>query len=249
MIEQKIDVNCDFTNDTPQYWNKYWNDEMGGSFVDPDSKSAKLKYYHSVIWSKTLPNGQKMELKTGSGSKYLTWNNYVFASDSIIASFRYEKYRYMIKRVIDSLADYKSFMEYYTRKSYTIGGSIIFPKMVGSINQKRGWNPFIRDRFDLTLECIRRYYLGEKSPMYETLVKNKNFFDLFINFKGYVDYFYLQDLVSEDYSNVKFWIETNVFEMNPFPKSVEEYLLWISNQLKFVEKRNKRIELALLNNK
>ncbi|MGN1096255.1 MAG: DUF6994 family protein [Christensenellales bacterium] len=141
--------------------------------------------------------------------------------------------------------DYKKFIEDYTRKSYTIGGAIIFPKMKGSINQMRGCNSHIRDRFDLTLECIRKYYNNEESPLYETLLRNKDFFDLFVEFKGYVDFFYLQDLVSEDYSTVKFWIGNGNFETNPFPKTVEEYMLWIDRQLDFVKKRNDRISSSL----
>jgi len=36
-------------------------------------------------------------------------------------------------------------------------------------------------------------------------VKNdKEFFELFVDFKGYIDYFYLQDCVSYDYSKVHF---------------------------------------------
>ena len=31
----------------------------------------------------------------------------------------------------------------------------------------------------------RKYYLNEESPLYSTLIKDKDFFDLFINFKGY----------------------------------------------------------------
>ena len=147
--------------------------------------------------------------------------------------------------VANNLPNYKNFIEDFTRKSYTIGGEIIFPKMKGSINQTRGCNPFIIDRFDLTLECIRRFYNNEKSPLFDTLSKNKAFFDLFVNFKGYVDYFYLQDLVSPDYSRVIFWLGNGNFEKYPFPKTVEEYLSWIDKQLLFVSSRNKRISNAL----
>lgn len=237
-----IDVNFDFTTDTPNFWQTYWNDEIGGVFVDPDSQSKTLKKYHKTIWSKQLPNGEFMNLIEGYGKSYLSWKHFRFGSDSIIASFRYEKYRYMIKQVMNTLPNYKEFIEDYTRKSYTIGGSIIFPKMKGSINQVRGCNPFIRDRFDLTLECIRKYYNNEISPLYDTLVKNKTFFDLFVNFKGYVDFFYLQDLVSDDYCSIKFLLGDGNFDKNPFPKSVNEYLLWINNQLDFVKKRNERIK-------
>ena len=35
------------------------------------------------------------------------------------------------------------------------------------------------------------------------------------------------------------------FEINPFPKTINEYLTWMNNQLEFVDKRNKRIERSL----
>ena len=55
----------------------------------------------------------------------------------------------------------------------TIGAYIIYPsKRVDkkmTINGARGTNGKIKDRFDLTLECIRRHYLNEESPLSETL--------------------------------------------------------------------------------
>ena len=49
----------------------------------------------------------------------------------------------------------------------------LVPSAVGGINQTRGFCSAIRDRWDLTLECIRRYYKGEDSPLKEVLDKNK----------------------------------------------------------------------------
>lgn len=238
----KIDINYSFTEDTPLFWETYWNDKMGKIGVDPDIKSKTLRAYHKAIWSKVLPNKDIMNLEYGINKDYLVWKDFRFGSDIMITSFRYKKYQHMIDEVMDSMEDYKSYMENYTRQAYTIGGMIIFPKMNGGINQSRGCNPYIIDRFDLTLECIRRYYQNEKSPLYDVLLKNKEFFDLFIDFRGYVDFFYLQDLVDNDYSKVKFWLEDDsVFSMYPFPKTVEEYMIWINKELDFVKKRSERI--------
>ena len=74
-----------------------------------------------------------------------------------------------------SMPNYQSFIEDFIHRTYTIGGSIIFPKE-NSINRARGVNPFIKDRWDLTLECIRRYYKNDSSPLYETLVKKQRIF-------------------------------------------------------------------------
>lgn len=67
------------------------------------------------------------------------------------------------------------------------------------------------------------------------------FFKLFVDFKGYVDFFLLQDCVDDDY-NVKFWLETPLFVSMPMPKDLDEYKKWIHSQLDFVDKRGKRIK-------
>lgn len=241
---EKIDVGFDFTADTPRFWDNCWSsDPILGTFNnDPDSASKMLQLYHKLLWSKRLPNGEFMNLSKGSGTSYLTWNNMRFGSDSITASFRYKNNRKMIKSVSEAVPNYKGYIESYIRKTYTIGGSIIFPKHAGGINQSRGINPYIKDRWDLTLECIRLYYEAKHSPLYEALNSDKAFFDLFVDFRGYVDYFFLQDCVSTDYSAVKFWLGNGTFEKNPLPKTVDEYFYWMKNQLEFVSNRNKRIE-------
>lgn len=239
----KIDTSIDFTLDTPSYWEKFWDvrEGLGVGGGDPDAQSKTLRLYNKALWSRKLPCGEKMELQCGTGANYLMWNDFRFGSDSIFASFRYNKYRYMLDEVQKAVSDYRSFVENYLHKSYTIGGMMIFPKHSGSINQIRGTNHKVCDRWDLTLECIRRYYNNEDSPLYTTLVKDENFFDLFVDFKRFVDYFFLQDCVSEDYSTVKLWIENGNFKENPLPKTVNEYLKWIERQLDFVDKRNRRI--------
>ena len=241
-----IDINFDFTTDTSRYWDDFWNNNkgLGAGNSDPDMCSKTLQKYHQILWSKQLPNGEVINLSTGSGAKYLTWKDFRFGSDSITASFRYERYRNMIDQVKKSIPCYKAFIEDYLRRSYTIGGSIIFPKRHGGVNQSRGCNHFIMDRWDLTLECIRRYYNDEQSPLYSTLVKDREFFDLFVDFKGYVDFFYMQDCVSPDYNSVIFWLCNGEFVHNPLPQTVEEYLKWIEKNLEFVELRNARIQTA-----
>lgn len=239
-----IDVNFDFTTDTPNYWKSFWEQDsyLGCAGNDPDGKSKILQKYHQLLWSRELPNGEKMKLEIGKGTSYLQWDDFCFGSDSIIASFRYKRYRGMIERVSKLLPNYRSFVEDYLHKSYTIGGVIIFPKRAGGINQSRGCNLYIKDRWDLTLECIRLFYMGKPSPLYDVLLAEKSFFDLFMDFKGYVDFFFLQDCVSSDYQQVEFWMEYKGFVKNPLPQSPEEYLIWINKELDFVCKRNKRIQ-------
>ena len=96
--------------------------------------------------------------------------------------------------------------QHFLTVAHRIGGKVMFPvESKPTINQERGRpNGPIADRFDLTLECIRRYYLEETSPLdnplEETLVRYESFFALFGSFKGYTDFFLLQDFVSEDAS-------------------------------------------------
>ena len=53
--------------------------------------------------------------------------------------------------------------------AYTIGGIMVFPgnqvDRKWTINQARGCTRSISDRFDLTLECIRRHYSDWESPL------------------------------------------------------------------------------------
>ena len=83
---------------------------------------------------------------------------------------------------------------------------VIFPVHPNSMNQRRGMNTLISDRWDLTLECIRRHYAGEDSPLSKVIEADKAFYDLFVDFKGYVDFFLLQDCVSGNYSSVNIWM-------------------------------------------
>ena len=241
-----IDTEFDFTSDTPGFWDGFWERRKGLGYCgnDPDTDSPTMRRYHRQLWSRELPNGQMMELKEGiSPYDYLSSNGMRLASDSIMTTFRLERSRPLIGSVADSVDDYQGWMEAIIRKTYRIGGAVLFPKHRSSINQCRGNSMLIRDRWDLTLECIRRFYSGEWSPLEECLEKDREFFELFVDFKGYVDFFLLQDCVSDDYKTVNMWIDRVPFENNPFPKDVNEYKRWIVTGLDFIDRRNERIRI------
>ena len=237
-----IDTTFDFTTDTKGFWDGYWErSELGAGGADPDKSSPTLKTYHQLLWSKQLPNGDFMHLEKASGLYYLTWKDFDFGSDTFIVDFRYFRYKHIIDQVASIVDDYHAYYEDLTRKSYTIGANIIFPRHARSMNQMRGMNKLISDRWDLTMECIRRYYAGKDSPLSKTINSDKAFFDLFVDFKGYVDFFLLQDCVSEDYSKVYVWCGDASFKKSALPETVDEYFMFIENEYAFLEKRNARI--------
>lgn len=129
---------------------------------------------------------------------------------------------------------------------YSIGGMMIFPanRVEGklNINGARGFIRKIADRFDLTLECIRRHYVGEASPLSETLARYPEFFALFDDFEGYVDFFLLQDLLTEDGMAVKFFMPFYDFNTPSVPGDVDEYVTYRNRSIAFVQARNERID-------
>jgi hypothetical protein len=99
----------------------------------------------------------------------------------------------------------------------------------------------ICDRFDLTLECIRRFYRNEKSPLEETLNNYKDFFDLFIDFNGYIEFFLLQDFLDE-HGGINFSIPFKDFNVPALPKNIDDYRYYIAHTIDLVNRRNQRIQ-------
>jgi len=60
-----IDTSFDFTSDSPGYWEDFWSrrDGLGAGGCDPDVCSPMLRNYHRILWSRTLPNGDIMDLE------------------------------------------------------------------------------------------------------------------------------------------------------------------------------------------
>ncbi|MFZ6022128.1 MAG: DUF6994 family protein, partial [Patescibacteria group bacterium] len=134
----------------------------------------------------------------------------------------------------------------FVNATETIGAIMIWPSnrigQMTTINGERGFNRKISDRLDLTIECIKRYYLGIQSPLFEVFKRYANFFSLFEDFRGYIDFFLLQDAVSADYSFVRISKPFDNFSSSPIPNSIGGYLEYVKNTTEFVKARNKRIE-------
>jgi len=236
--KKKIDVNYDFRIDTTD--------------PDVDKGSATLRKYHRLLWSKYLPNGDYLHLSDLVKDTYLLYfkNNfekYVLTSDSIIHTYtKWKKLENIVRNIdINEIND-------FLKLGYTVGGYIIFPgykvNNLPTINQERGTNIKICDRFDITLECIRQYYNNETNPLTSTFERYSNFFKLFVNFKGYCEFFFLQDLTLNNISKVKFFLPFDKFENNPIPKTVEEYKYYKDNVMEFCRNRNKRIDNYIYKN-
>lgn len=231
MSVHAIDINFDVRSDA------------GG--LDPDFASPTLRRYHRILWSKQLPGGQPFMLSDAYEHYYLYHRSglgeFRLASDSIVHS--YSRWVRM-KHIIESVAaeELKSFINL----AYTVGGFLVFPgnKVEGlrTLNQERGVNRKINDRIDLTLECIRRFYANESSPLSEIIKRYSDFFSLFMDFKGYCEFFLLQDLVYENFSKVDFFLPFDGFIDNPLPKNLDEYVLYKERNIRFLNSRNERIE-------
>ena len=230
-MDKFIDITFDFRSDTPPG-------------KDPDALSPTLRSYHKFLWSKPLPNGVLFELDDTKSNVYLYHQSeigeFFLSSDSAIHTFsRWASMAHIINQLKQGEA------EEFRRVGYSMGGMIIFPanRIEGknTINVARGFHPLIKDRIDLTVECIRRYYKNEKSPLSEVLTRYADFFAIFSDFKGYVEFFLLQDLVTEDFSSIKFFITFEDFKTPVVPKTLDAYLSYKHLTIKFTNERNQRI--------
>lgn len=226
----KIDITFDFRTDTPPG-------------KDPDSLSPTLRKYHQLLWGKPLPSGLVFTLDN-SGPFYLHHRSeageFFLASDTVIPAFSREQ---RISHIIDQIPPEE--LDAFNNLGYTIGGMMLFPgNRIGrqmTINGARGFHPRIKDRFDLTVECIRRHYCGAPSPLTASLARYVDFFRLFGDFQGYVDHFLLQDIVSDDGSTVRFFAPFENFATSPLPGSVGAYREYRRLAMDFIETRNQRI--------
>ena len=225
-----IDIAFDFRSDTPKG-------------RDPDLLSPTLRRYHKLLWSKPLPSGAVFELVDTTPGAYLHHSSQVgefrLASDVVIPTFRTEaRTSHIIEQIPEELAT-------FVKIGYTIGGMMLFPgNRIGgqiTINGARGFHPRIKDRFDLTVECIRKHYLHEGSPLSATLARYADYFQLFGGFSEYVEFFLLQDLVTDDCTAVKFFSPWEDFKSSPVPDSMAAYLGYRERAMAFIEARNQRI--------
>lgn len=226
-----IDTTFDFRSDTPPG-------------KDPDTYSPTLCRYHKLLWSKRLPNGELFDLDYKTAPFYLHHSSalgeFCLSSDTVVPNFRRRtSLSSVFAQLPEELRDFGGL-------GYTIGGMMVFPAIQiegkWTINQARGCTKKICDRFDYTVECIRRHYSGGDSPLSEVLARYANFFGLFRDFAGYVEFFLLQDLVTDDCEAVRFFTPFDDFKSPlPVPNSKEAYIDYRTHAVAFLKARNERV--------
>lgn len=167
---------------------------------------------------------------------------------------------------------YKEFIRHYLQYTNTIGGFMLFPRHNCSINQLRGKSAKIQDRFDLTLECIRRMYeknfSADNNPLFDISENDKKFFKMFgkgkKGFKNYAKFFCLNesydgkhnwvtedclavyDLLSENNKKTlpidEKWISTD----NILPKTKDQWWTFYNNIMLHLEARNEQIRKLIV---
>ncbi len=225
-----IDINFDF------------REESKGR--DPDRWSPTLQSYHQMLWNKNLPNGKLFSLtKSDQNRLYHQSELGEFYLSSDVVLYSCVRQCLLLPYVVQEISEFElnSFRKLTIN---TIGGMLIWPsKRVDgkiTINGIRGFNRLISDRLDLTLECIRRHYVNEISPLSVTLNRYSNFFSLFSNFRGYIDFFLLQDYIDKN-ENVLFSLPFDNFNSSPLPTNIEEFKKFMTHTTELINKRNHRI--------
>lgn len=226
-----VDTTFDFHSDTPDS-------------KDPDRFSQKLLEYQELLWNKELPTGGRFDLRPEPGA-YLVHRSaqggaFFLASEAFTTRLLGKAARVIRGIPEDDVPEYIG---------YTAGSTIVFPgNKIGkkmTINGARGFHPRIADRPDLTLECIRRHYLGElPNPLAKPLARYSDFFALFKTFREYVEFFLLQDLLEEDGQNVRSFLHpiADFRTKDAVPKDGPEYLTYLENSNAFISARNRRID-------
>lgn len=224
-----IDVDFFFFDDTPEG-------------EDPDSASPTLRLYHRLLWSKPLPDGRPFILsQPAAKAPYLVYEadglRISFGSDTIAT-----RHARALHHFFSQIAEEEN--EAFLRRSYTICGFTIFPRHPNSINQLRGRHPRIQDRWDLTLEAIRRHYEGGRSPLSDVLARNAAFFALFGSFRGYVEHFLFQDFLDSS-GRVRMLLPFDDFTKPPLPTDLATYRAYRAANLELFEARRNRILASL----
>lgn len=228
---------------------------------DPDDVNPDLRESHRLLWSKAL-GGEVLGLTAQRWSDYLTvvstGDGWTLGSDNF-ATIHYNALR-TFAEALDGVSDG------HLCQFCTIGGYIVFPNQLAqqqsittnrtarrwTINQARGMEGRISDRFDLTLEAIRLFYEGivhrDDNPIGDVLEAYRWWFDLFgqgtEGFVAYADFFFLTPMLDDHCQVQPFGSLTLAFD-HPLPKDDEAaYRDYVAGQRDFVRRRNELIQTS-----
>lgn len=181
----------------------FWFDKEGGKvYRDADVFSAVQYRYYEIFLNKKMPDGAENKFimrKTGSNLDLLCTNdpNITLSCDYIGPI----KKSYYINNKSDSEKLAKMLLS--TRN---FAGSMVWPNIKKSnftVNQAKGF--LLKDRMDLTLLNLKAYYdSGYKASecsciqLGQAFEDYKEWYKHFICFKEFINYFCLNDFVSED---------------------------------------------------
>ncbi len=184
--------------------------------ADPDSWHKDLRESHRILWSRPFPSGDawsfapvpRWYLKNAEprANEPTQWS---IGSDNFATT-----HTNALPKMASTIPDYEMG---HLHDFCTIGGYIVFPNGIAqtrttqvkprkwSINQARGMERRISDRFDLTLDAIRLYFVRittrDANPIGDVLDAYGWFFDSFgkgaEGFQAYVDYFFLNPMVTD----------------------------------------------------
>jgi hypothetical protein len=221
-----------------------FSSDAGGK--DPDIASPTLRAYHQGLWTKPLPSGELFDLVYDD--TYLAYRaphmTFVLSSDASIPTWSRWK---RMHHIISQFPDQESID--FRRMAGQMGAMMLFPRNrvdgQAGINAARGFTGRIADRLDLTLECIRLFYLGttdsRSNPLGPVLERYPEFFALFGSFAGYVEFFLLHDLVDANATRVEFLLPSEGFTRPSRAQTPEEYTLYRARATAFVQARNARM--------
>mgnify|MGYP001059939207 CR=1 FL=1 len=215
---------------------------------DADTYSRTLRVYHRMLWSKPLPSGRPFTLATPSNRALGGYLTHEMPDGSILTlgsdAFTNSWSTWIRPRSLVQARDALNSQQRarFLNPPYTIGQSIIWPLRTkdGSINTARVQGK-ISDRIDLTLECVRRHYAGEWSPLAKRLDAYTDYFALFDDFAGYVRFFLLDDLVDPNCTSVLIPTAFDGFKRNAAPATLDEFVTLREATLDFIERRQRRM--------
>lgn len=247
-LERRVTMAALTVIDPDEDFAAYYRDDW-----DPDSGCERLYVWHRALWSRSVAGvtpfeldvvydrGYEMQLRAADGSQFR------LASDGIIATWSTPGWAHRFEPEV--FAEITKDTDDFFRVGSTIGGYILFPRnrtgQTGhTINQARAWA--LGDRFDLTLECIRRHYTDPlaENPLGDRLAYYADFFALFGDFSSYVRFFLLEDLVTPDCGAVHSLMTgdpLNGFDAPALAASAAQYAEFRRRSIAFVTGRNNRI--------